>query len=238
MQILQVSATTLDAFRRHLSEDGIPGIATDADFVRAIISPVRETEAMRNGTMIHSILEDPHRWVFKMGGRDWYGTPDCCISESTLAQMQTYVQPVGAFEVPAWKAYQVWPTTAMVVTMRLDQVYADEVTDIKTVWSDRDDDWYYESKWAEREQSLQWRLYLDAVPGLTQARYIQLWMTRGLPEATLRHVDVITLPRTQGLSDELEGWCRELFAFANRHRELLNYLRERGARKLDTYTLI
>lgn len=152
MQIVRLSATTLESFRRFKEFEYI----SEQDMVDKIKGVFTRVAKMDYGEDFGNYIENPSLAKHLPGGglrMPGYGTflaP--AIVDKANEYISTLQNPV--FEVPVRAMYKFRQLPSIIISLRTDVVEGRLIRDIKTTA-----DFKYESY----EDSLQWRIYLDGL---------------------------------------------------------------------------
>lgn len=152
MQIVRLSATTLESFRRYKQFEYI----SEQDMVDKIKGVFTRVAKMDYGEDFGNYIENPSLAQHLPGGglrMPGYGTYLApAIVEKANEYISTLQGPV--FETPVRCMYKFHQMPPIIISLRTDVIEGRLVRDIKTT-ADFDYDSYYES--------LQWRIYLDGL---------------------------------------------------------------------------
>lgn len=224
----RVYATWLESFRRYLTTDWM----TEEKLIASITGRGDETPEMQMGTAVHAIIERPHVYVVS-GDEPHYLCDDFRFSKADIDKIVEAVKPSGLTEFRTSKTYRTEYGLCAVVS-RVDQIHGTTVSENKTKWSSFDITSY--------EESIQWRLYLDAFEA-TACQYNVFCMKRHEPSekdpgpryhASLRSIEQFTMYPYPGMHEE----CTDLlnmflhFLFS---KDLTPWLEPKRMGALDEY---
>jgi len=211
--LLNISPSTVEQYRMFYDGD-MDGYVTKDRLVEYLTKEYEPNEAASRGTAFHAMVENgPQRYVSEAEGRIIYRVyePDMDMihyfseEDASYAQriidehpgMSSEVKVHAYFELPEWRVYS---------SMRVDGLWGLRLEELKTTSSK------YAVKYEKYQPSLQWRMYLMALPDCHAVDYhIIHWRTaRG--RAWTEYNQYTYMPEP-GMEAKVKGYMQGLIAF-------------------------
>lgn len=196
MDLLRVSATDIDAFRRWRDDE--EDASNLADLIAQLRRLMPSTEAMEAGTALHKALE-----TAEPGDHKGFEADGFTFSFETDAEID--LPPIR--EMKATREYRVADCIVTLVG-KVDALHGRRIDDHKFT-AKFDADRYLES--------YQWRIYLE-VFGADEFRWNVFEAKESAPKNYLiRNVHTLTMHRYPGIGADVEREVREFVSFARDH---------------------
>lgn len=161
--MLKVAATTLDQFRKLLSDNSY----SEDKLLSYITEKPTDDKFLFIGRAFHEILESPsksyQRFIEKypdVNEVDFLSREGVILPWNTMSKAIDLIDYKFPFEVKTTKDYSINGQSIQVVS-KVDQLKGLQISEFKTSWS-----YFGEKGWKsfvdEYQKSIQWKLYLDA----------------------------------------------------------------------------
>lgn len=211
--LLNISPSTVEQYRLYYDED-MNGYVTKERLIEYLAKEYEPNEAASRGTAFHAMVEGgPGRYRSEAGGNPiwrvyepemdmihYFTEEDAAYAQRIIDEhpgMSSEVKVHAYFELPEWRVYS---------SMRVDGLWGLRLQELKTTSSK------YAVKYEKYRDSLQWRMYLMALPDCHAVDYhIIHWRTsRGFQHTEYQQ---FTYYREPGMEAKVKEYMQGLIAF-------------------------